>query len=98
MTTVEVLRAAKAELQRRGWMQNPPARDDNSPCCAAQALNIYETFSNEFDSFDALQMALGIKTDGNTKWLADWNDALGRTVDEVLAAFDKAIALAESRP
>jgi len=108
MTTVELLQKAKAELQRRGWFQGDFApklgSPENCPCCAVGAMRAAVTGdprrpceSNAFeDAMVLMRQAAGI---GRYAAIGDdWNDVPGRTVDYVLATFDKAIALAESRP
>lgn len=111
MTTVEVLRKAKAELQRRGWYQGwfwPKGTSGialaTCPVCAAGAIraavngdpsrSILDDAASR--AFDLLEEAMC----GSSPWRARnligiWNDAPGRTVEEIYEAFDSAIALAE---
>lgn len=103
MTSVEVLRAARAKIEI-GWTQGSYARDKHgnrvseiSPlatcwcllgaCCAQFEGAI---IINEHAVTRFLQFATGCSK------LEAWNDTNGRTAGEVLSAFDRAIALEES--
>lgn len=96
MTTVEVLRGARALLAVHGWCQEEFL--NAAGCyCAAGALNDAAGSTAQWsngdsrDARDALKAALGEFS------VLAWNDVPGRTVDEVLAAFDRAIATEEAR-
>jgi len=88
------LRAART-LVERGWVQGDYSR---GPCvCTLGALNAAfgddpntDTRSNKW--FDAKKLLESVV---ETPFLDVWNDEPGRTQGEVLAAFDKAIELAE---
>ena len=96
MTTVEILRMAKELLVKRGWWQGgfvAPGKDVAScPLCAEAAVNIAAT--GEVEGSDGSRPARMVldRVVGGT--LFAWNDSEGRTLAEVLAAFDRAIALA----
>lgn len=95
MTTHEVLVAARNEFARRGhWQQGnleTPTRGlcpilafKKVGCLDDQAVRVREAFA----------AAAGID-----KWgIPLWNDAPGRTKEEVLVAFDKAIAATAPPP
>jgi hypothetical protein len=94
------LRKAKALIER-GWTQGAFARrangrvigyesDDASCFCIAGALMRVTPLISDFERLcHPLTRATG------SPRLDHWNDAPGRTQAEVLAAFDKAIELAE---
>jgi hypothetical protein len=88
MTTVEVLRAARAKIER-GWCQH--AYQVGADVCAMGAI-LYATdpCRARTGAIDVLAGAIG------GKGICDWNDSPLRTQAEVLAAFDKAITLAEA--
>lgn len=95
MTTKEILQKARA-LVEAGWMQGA-SFDAKSGCyCASGAIcaaaNLSEivficenrTCTEARSKFATSNKLAGIG-------IVPWNDAPGRTKDEVLAAFDKAI-------
>lgn len=92
MSLLELLHAGKANIETKGWCQgNEEAVFGKSGrCCAATAIPYVgrdaERAVNLLKRANSLNPNVGI---------AEWNDAPGRTVEEVLAAYDKAIALAE---
>lgn len=97
MTTVEILRKAKAEIERRGWCQGELVRFDaasnKQQVCAEGAINCARNGMPDDDNgtwpiLHLFSRAIG----GELTW--SWNDAEGRTLPEVLDAFDRAIALA----
>ena len=94
-TVADTLRRARALIDTpEKWCQNE--HQIGHAYCVEAALNIVwrgDVLGSIFDSCPAwklLQDATGVQK------LFDWNDAPERTHAEVLAAFDKAIALAES--
>src|SRR5690349_5736981 len=99
----DVLRAAR-ERVARGWCQGVDARDrsrrsvdpwSKSACrwCMMGSLHAEDRPSGyENSALQLLKLAIG------EGFVTCWNDAKGRTQAEVIAAFDKAIALAESSP
>lgn len=110
MTTAEILKAAREKVAA-GWTQGENARDeDGNPVGAGAAacwcaygaidaatpregLGYAEFYRVRSDAMLILRDAIGLP---GTNRIADWNDAPGRTQAEVLAAFDRAIALAEA--
>ncbi len=95
MTVVDVLRAGRAAIVRDGWRQGPgyfvyPAPPGH---CALQALVIANASLSE--DRQAAQAAL-LDANGRSD-IIRWNDTPGRTVDEVLALYDKAIAAEEAK-
>lgn len=100
MTTTEILRAARAKVEK-GWCQGPPAKDGNGHatysgsdrackwCSVGAIWSVLDATTGEQACAEvAIQNALGVTS------LAFWNEKPGRTQAEVLEAFDKAIALA----
>jgi hypothetical protein len=100
------LREARALIER-GWTQGEYARrKDGAPAsilsrelfcyCAAGAVAAgagYKYPSSIVPGMRELSLAVG--GDGDESDILNWNDAPERTQAEVLAAFDKAIELAE---
>lgn len=105
MDVTEVLsNARKLIAQPRGWVQGAAARDkagadvtftDPSACsfCAVGAIafacweaGLPDCSGIEGQALERVRRAAGVTG------VVEWNDAEGRTVEEVVAAFDKAIA------
>lgn len=96
MSIADTLRAGKANIEARGWCQGDGKVFDplrRYGFCVGSSLGPV-TFDNpEMTKVcDMFKIANGISL---LSGLGDWNDAPERTKEEVLAAFDKAIALAE---
>lgn len=87
MTTVEILRQAKAELLRCGWCQHTARSAAGERCAVAACGEWFQTVRDVFMRANKIQR--------DDQSVAGWNDEPGRTPEEVLAAFDAAIALAE---
>lgn len=104
MKVSEILRAAKAKIEARGWCQGDEASifgPPDGPCCAGTAIARVPTmgwpFGGEWPgnaSMLALKAAAGIRP---TDPIAGWNDAPERTLADVLFAYDLAIAAAEQQ-
>ena len=92
-------RAAKVLIEDQGWCQGAELVHDPERrygCCAATAI----CAAMDRDDWDGMLMDLatfqaanGISPTGCP--LGAWNDAPERTVEEVYAAFDRAIAACE---
>ncbi len=107
MTTKEILIAARAKIEApERWTQGEFARSkidrrvkatsDRAECwCIMGAVDA--VVKNDPDRFRdanlAVGHAIGIR---ELREIADWNDDPARTHAEVLAAFDRAIAAADS--
>lgn len=104
MTPADVLRAARAKIER-GWIQGWLFRDPDGHCsnfiyfqkracawCASGALMASS------DAGSARERAYSFLYSVTGPSIPEWNDAEGRTQAEVLQAFDAAIALAEADP
>lgn len=101
------LREAR-ELIERGWCQYwdalnadgmavYPNSDSAVAWCMGGACQRVGLHEGVFESF--LIRAVGSSPSWTNEWpYLDFNDAPGRTKAEVLAAFDRAIALAEGAP
>ena len=100
-TPAELLTEARA-LIAKGWCQGASARDVHGipadfwgqkavTFCMSGALCRMENFI--FDAHRTSRNILYSVIEVNN--LATWNDREGRTQEEVLAAFDKAIAIAK---
>lgn len=90
-TVKEVLIAAKWMLEHVGWIQGKYMEKgaDGNPIafCASEALN--RVIPTNRDLRDRAQYLLSLHMDGGS--IIGFNDDLGRTKEQVLAAFDKAI-------
>lgn len=100
MTPVEVLKKAKALIEERGWCRRE-YKDTRGCYCSLGACYVasgYEVegasvlHDGDVTAYATAEKALERAIDSA---VIRWNDSPGRTKDEVLAAFDKAIALAE---
>lgn len=103
MTTSESLKAAKAVLLDRGWFQGDFVNDVTGEVCIVGAMNIVEDGTPRCDD-DALyaesvasQILHCLVFLDRCDDIGEWNDMHGRTPEEVLALFDRAIAIAESK-
>lgn len=98
MAPADILRAARARLAEPGvWVKGPMACADACDCIAT-ALGTVATDKNWNDAITAGEIVQKVlNVDGELE-VFDWNDAPERTLDEVLALYDKAIALAEVSP
>lgn len=107
MTTLDVLREALGRIERDGWCQGYSVGKDGSVCAlyaieGAAGCVTDDDFAFRRpptparalanDAASAVLQAAGVTV---PKQLVDWNDAEGRTVEEVIAAFRGAIARLE---
>lgn len=104
MTVADVLRAARKKIEQ-GWCQHVYAKDDkglsvdllsaDTACqwCASGAIHLVGD-GNAIAKGHAFRILK--QTVGSIRSVPRWNDDPHRTQAEVLAAFDKAIELAES--
>lgn len=84
---VRDLRAARAYLVEHGWCQGR-GRDDAGRVCAIGAFNaVIAPIPGNGGRVRAVAAALSMLSEG----ILTWNDAPGRTVDDVLALYDRAI-------
>lgn len=82
------LKTARARLAVPGvWAQGDSVKEPSRLCLLVATDGLL--CEHEADSL--LKRALGMSVYG----AFDWNDTPGRTLDEVLAVYDKAIAIAE---
>jgi hypothetical protein len=99
MTALELLTAARARI-KKGWCQETYARDANGASisvrdpsavsfCLYGALLSLESPDHIFVEADAIIRSLG----GGT----GWNDAKGRTQEDVLRVYDRAIEIARKK-
>lgn len=99
MTTVEVLRAARELLVTKGWGQKFFENKKTGCFCVIGALNevsgghSHVTRGPSYAAGLTLARAVGLS---DRSRLLTWNDSWARTKDEVLAAFDRAIAAEEA--
>lgn len=96
MTTAEILRAAKAHLIECGWCQGDELSIYGPPggrCCAVTAMSPFT--GDLFGPNGMVPWKLFRRANDITGNIADWNDAPARTLEDVLAAYDKAIIAAD---
>jgi hypothetical protein len=90
--TAKVLRDAAELIREKGWCQGDYEKADGAHC-AIGAIGCSSIPAEQF--FDA-RSALQDAVDQVPVWR--WNDTPGRTVDEVLAAFEAAAQAEEAKP
>ncbi len=93
-TPVEVLKKARRIIARRRFAQGDAVFRRGATC---SALAIWSAAKNidigiEMSAIAFVKQAAGTKH----RFLSHWHDAPGRTKEQVLRVFDKAIALASS--
>lgn len=107
-TTIDILRDAKTLLETKGWTQHHYARNaegagaslaaDAVCFCALGAISVASGGNPDDDYGSAAAYALARTCGGGSTWtVPEFNDAEGRTVAEVLAKFDEAIAAEEAK-
>lgn len=97
MKASEVLRKAKGVLEDRGWCQKAFSAADGGDCpvCAWGAINVARAGAPDaWMGSASARLFFEDAVDG--EGIASWNDHRGRSRGEVIAAFDRAIALAEA--
>lgn len=96
MKMSEILRAGKQRIEQFGWVQGDEAalsgERGNRKCCAATAI---QDSSNWVDGLPAAELFQQVVCPASN--ISHWNDQPERTMEDVLAAYDKAIAAAEAR-
>jgi hypothetical protein len=90
MDKVKILRDARALLVIKGWIQGGHG-DDIRGYCASGAIMAAMGQRHGGDSRECQVCIVCDIVSTPLVPLARWNDAFGRTKQEVLAAFDKAI-------
>lgn len=107
MKVSEILRRGKANIELQGWCQGDEAAiwGKDGRCCVATAISIQTDLivkasalhGTRYRDLGAEAVNLFKRANGipQGEGIATWNDAPERTKDEVLAAYDKAIAAAE---
>ena len=90
MKTSVTLRAAKLYMEAHGWTQGSLGIL-GGPCCTRGAVfRCRCSFEDDARASDYMRRVIGRDS------ITAWNDADDRTVEEVFAAFDRAIELAEA--
>lgn len=89
MTTKEILLGAAEYLRVHGWVQR--MGDPGGPRCAVGAVISVHQGPERLDAYAAFADAAGI--DLRALSIGDWNDAPGRTAEEVIAAFERAAGM-----
>lgn len=101
MTVKQDLQNAAAAIRQLGWWQASGSTYEPSrpmSVCAVMALDVVTGFDRSrcHDATDALAAHLRLSSDNHPYGaVVDWNDAPGRTAEEVIAAFE---AAAEAQP
>ena len=81
---------AKEYIARHGWCHGAAANEGGGVCAARAIGNTRGPCTESDDPFEFFKSAISCRHIGR------WNDASGRTLDEVNDAFDRAIELAFS--
>lgn len=97
MNDVEVLTNARA-LVAKNWSHGPPEPGHDIHCAVTAIHEFYDCLAEKGRDYSG-PCAIFAKAAGLSGFadIADWNDHPDRTQLEVIAAFDKAIAIAEGR-
>lgn len=100
-TTVEILREARGYVEQ-GWTQGEDARDEaGDPTPPEGSRAVCWCMSGACIRADPGSMGTAVNTPIRDAigeyWYVKWNDAPERTKEEVLAAFDRAIAAEEAK-
>jgi len=97
MTPVELLRYGRARIEREGLLKGRDASLYSGiigkGCCVQTSFN--GSTNGTGDIFTPVYTLFRRAMDAPGMSIIDWNDAPERTKEDVLAAFDRAIALAE---
>ena len=99
MNTHETLVAARNLIDREGWAQKRDGkwwRENDGGKCASNAILRTAGECSDLAAWDVFRDVNGIGP--RSADLFAWNDAPGRTKEEVLAAFDAAIAATAPEP
>lgn len=91
LSTHEVLVAAKGWLIKGGWQQLKWGSHTDGPFCALGAIGKVARGEVAQPAKRAVADEVGIPRDAPAAELMGWNDAPGRTFEEVIDAFDRAI-------
>jgi len=89
-TTAAVLTEARRQIKKRGWAQGQGV-DAEGHICAAQAIGMNSGSNEVAMATWALMIEIRERTRLPYDSIPMWNDAPGRTIEEVLATFDGAI-------
>lgn len=89
MTPSQVLRATADILRRDGWCQKFPELDNGRKCILGALSTLKLTEEEWFHAHKRLADATGCYS------IASWNDAHGRTFDEVLSLLERAAEIGE---
>lgn len=84
MTAREVLLKAAEHIERYGWLQGARGKT-GQPCCAVGAINAVGGCdrSSRDDAIETLKRNIGL---ARPFAIQNWNDAPGRTKEDVIAA------------
>ena len=96
MSVIEVLRSARDDIKDNGWFHGRERiwrdRHGSTTCAAVAIEDACVRFGFKYgEAFEPFRKAIGRRD------VICWNDAPGRTKEEVLAAFDRAIEIAEGK-
>jgi hypothetical protein len=93
MTTAQTLRAAREKVITDGWWDG----GDSEGVCVANACMDVSGRAWDVDRMLICRLLGDEAGREQATTIFNWNDAPGRTVEEVLALFDEAIAAAEAQ-
>lgn len=78
-------KAAADYIRKHGWCQGTTREFDGGPCCALGAVWSVCGSLGGFNT-EELERAIKSEIDGS---IPNWNDAKGRTKEEVIAVFER---------
>lgn len=94
LSAKEGLIVAKKAIEKYGWTRLNFGNEAVGYCMRGALRRAYPIDDLATPAYALLKEVTGV---GRFGFVSTWNDELGRTKEEVLAAFEKAIALAEER-
>ncbi len=92
MRISEVLRAAKARIERFGWIQGRSQNAEGACCIVGAIMAETDTLDSPYLS-EVLPMVR--RNIGDVR-VPTWNDTAGRTKEEVLSVLERSAAEAEA--
>lgn len=96
MKNSEFLRAVAAHIVEHGWCQGTSRTREGAICLLAAAGSVLgdEDVTSPHQFLQELRQDL--RNGGTYLWLHEWNDAPGRTKEEVLSALERTAARLEA--
>jgi hypothetical protein len=102
MTTTTVLKKAKALIQKYGWIQKSNGDQKHGFCASGAISNVINGCDCEKNGCNGNKPCIYVRTENalsramKYKPITIYNDAPGRTKEQVLGRFDRAIKLCKN--